>query len=425
MIKLFQMVRNWAWEKKLEAIVISALLEKKEFYQKIGFACFGPLVGKNPALYQPMYITAENYIFKAARFFDTKMEVLNFLPGPVSQKKQVQSSLNFPAISHRCLDYRLFLDRVKWHIQQITKAKFSEVFMGSGTLANDVIAGQLKQLDAKGLILSNGEFGNRIVKNADGFGLNYDLLASDFGQNLDYKAIEKHINQNPEIEWIWFVHLETSIGLLNDLNKILSIAKNKSIKVCVDAVSIIANAAVDYSQIYYASVVSGKGLSAYTGIAIVLYNHELEKPKKNIPFYLNLYEYHRCGGIPFSGSSNLLYALVTSLEELNLEERLLKIKIAYQKIIETIANSPFQLFEVKDGAVMITFSVPKPLNSMTFGRTMEQKGFLLHYRSQYLQERNLVQISLMSYESTTCYTKMIKVLMETYKEQCSKTSKVS
>ena len=113
----------------------------------------------------------------------------------------------------------------------ITKAKFSEVFMGSGTLANDVIAGQLKQLDAKGLILSNGEFGNRIVKNADGFGLNYDLLASDFGQNLDYKAIEKHINQNPEIEWIWFVHLETSIGLLNDLNKILSIATKKSIKV--------------------------------------------------------------------------------------------------------------------------------------------------------------------------------------------------
>ena len=67
-IKLFQMVRNWAWKKKLEAIVISALLEKKEFYQKVGFTCFGPVVGKNPALYQPMYLTAENYIFKAARF---------------------------------------------------------------------------------------------------------------------------------------------------------------------------------------------------------------------------------------------------------------------------------------------------------------------------------------------------------------------
>ena len=140
---------------------------------------------------------------------------------------------------------------------------------------------------------------------------------------------------------------------------------------------------------------------------------------------MDLYEYHRCGGIPFSGSSNLLYALVTSLDELNLEERLQKIKTAYQKIIEKIANSSFQLFEVKDGAVMITFSIPKPLNSMIFGSTMEQKGFLLHYRSQYLQERNLVQISLMSYESTTCYTEMIKVLMETYKEQRPKTSKVS
>ena len=424
-IKLFQMVRNWAWKKKLEAIVISALLEKKEFYQKVGFTCFGPVVGKNPALYQPMYLTAENYIFKAARFFDTKQEVLNFLPGPVSQKQQVQSSFAFPAISHRGLDYRLFLDRVKWHIQQITKAKFSEILMGTGTLANDVIAGQLKQLDKKGLILSNGEFGNRLKKNAIGFSLDYDLLDFGFGQSLDYGAIETHITQNPEIEWIWFVHLETSIGLLNDLKKITLIAKDRGIKICVDGISAVGNFEVDYSVAYLVSLVSGKGLSAYTGIAMVIYNHELEKPQKTIPFYLDLYEYHRCGGIPFSGSSNLLYALVTSLDELNLEERLQKIKTAYQKIIEKIANSSFQLFEVKDGAVMITFSIPKPLNSMIFGSTMEQKGFLLHYRSKYLQERNLVQISLMSYESTTCYTEMIKILMETYKEQCPKTSKVS
>ena len=171
---------------------------------------------------------------------------------------------------------------------------------------------------------------------------------------------------------------------------------------------------VDYSVVYLASLVSGKGLSAYTGIAIVIYNHELEKPKKTIPFYLSLYEYHRCGGIPFSGSSNLLYALVTSLDELNLEERLQKIKIAYQKIIETIASSPFQLFKVKDGAVMITFSIPKTLSSMIFGGTMEHKGFLLHYRSKYLQEKNLLQIALMSQESVTSYPKMLEVLLETY-----------
>ena len=137
-------------------------------------------------------------------------------------------------------------------------------------------------------------------------------------------------------------------------------------------------------------------------------------PKKTIPFYLSLYEYHRCGGIPFSGSSNLLYALVTSLDELNLEERLQKIKIAYQKIIETIASSPFQLFKVKDGAVMITFSIPKTLSSMIFGGTMEHKGFLLHYRSKYLQEKNLLQIALMSQESVTSYPKMLEVLLETY-----------
>ncbi len=424
-IQMFQMVRDWVWKKRHDVIVISALLSKKDFYQKIGFTCFGPVVGKKEALYQPMCLTSENYGYKVARFFqdtkEAKTKILNFLPGPVSQTEKVCKSFTFPAISHRGLDYKLFLGRLKWQIQQITKAKFSEVFMGTGTLANDVIAGQLKQLDTKGLILSNGEFGNRLVESVVGVGLDYDLLAFDFGKNMDYEMIEKHIFQNPEIEWIWFVHLETSIGILNDLNKILSIAqrnttKRKKIKVCVDGISVVANAPVDYSQIYLASLVSGKGLSAYTGLAIVTYNHLLEKPQKTIAVYLNLYNYHRCGGIPFSGSSNLLQALVTSLDELDLENRLQKIKTAYQSIERAIEKLPFQLFKVKDGAVMVTFSLHPSLDSMVLGMAMEHKGFLLHYRSKYLKERNLLQIALMSHESVIYYPKMLEVLLETYTE---------
>ena len=45
----------------------------------------------------------------------------------------------------------------------MTKAKHVQLMLGTGTLANDAIALQLRSLKGKGLVLTNGEFGNRLV----------------------------------------------------------------------------------------------------------------------------------------------------------------------------------------------------------------------------------------------------------------------
>jgi len=43
----------------------------------------------------------------------------------------------------------------------LTGARNTEMVLGSGTLANDVVAAQLSLERGPGLILSNGEFGER------------------------------------------------------------------------------------------------------------------------------------------------------------------------------------------------------------------------------------------------------------------------
>ena len=53
--------------------------------------------------------------------------------------------------------------------------------MGSGTLANDVIAGQLSLLGEPGLILSNGEFGERLMDQAWRFNLKFDSVEFPWG----------------------------------------------------------------------------------------------------------------------------------------------------------------------------------------------------------------------------------------------------
>lgn len=77
-------------------------------------------------------------------------------------------------------------------------------------------AGQLS-LDRKpGLVLSNGEFGERLVDHAARAGLSFQVQRA-WGEAFDFDQVRGILNRNPEIGWLWVVHCETSTGALNDL----------------------------------------------------------------------------------------------------------------------------------------------------------------------------------------------------------------
>ena len=52
----------------------------------------------------------------------------------------------------------LFVQRIS-----LVQANRVEILLGSGSLANDAVGGQISLLQKPGLILSNGEFGDRLV----------------------------------------------------------------------------------------------------------------------------------------------------------------------------------------------------------------------------------------------------------------------
>jgi len=57
-----------------------------------------------------------------------------------------------------------------------------QILSGSGTLANDVVAARLSLLEgSRGLILSNGEFGDRLLDHARRARLNFATLRLPWG----------------------------------------------------------------------------------------------------------------------------------------------------------------------------------------------------------------------------------------------------
>src|SRR6185369_3553292 len=128
---------------------------------------------------------------------------------------EVRRAFEQPSESHRSNRFKTDFQTTKLVLCGLFRARKVELFMGSGTLANDVLAGQLSLLGRPGLVLSNGEFGRRLVDHARRFNLKFEAMEFAEDGPLDLAAVEKKLSAGAA--WLWCVHCETSSGVLNDV----------------------------------------------------------------------------------------------------------------------------------------------------------------------------------------------------------------
>ena len=243
-------------------------------------------------------------------------EIINLLPGPVEINPKVTKAFHKTPVSHRGDAFMADFSKLKSKLCQFVNAKHVEVCTGSGTLANEMVAAQLSQLEGQGLVLVNGEFGERLVSHATRINLNFQAVTFPWGNSFSIPEIIKRIEEADNIQWIWMVHCETSTGLLNDMETLKALCKERNIKFCIDCISSIATVPVNLKDVFLATGVSGKAFCSYAGLAMVFYNHDLQISPK-IARYLDLGYYRTNEGIPFTVSSCLAYALKKAVKSLN------------------------------------------------------------------------------------------------------------
>src|SRR5437764_5219256 len=169
-------------EKGYDLAIISGTTRQFGLYQHLGFIPFGPTVGAGEAQFQPMYVTLETFEATAREFLRSspsrafQPSAVNFLPGPVTVRREVRRAFEQAPESHRADAFTKDFLTTKQLLCELVRARKVELFLGSGTLANDVIGGQLLLEQRRGVVLSNGEFGERLLDHARRFGLNFDAL---------------------------------------------------------------------------------------------------------------------------------------------------------------------------------------------------------------------------------------------------------
>jgi 2-aminoethylphosphonate aminotransferase len=183
--------------------------------------------------------------------------------------------------------------------------------------------------DKSVLIINNGAYGLRMQQICQSYGISSIEYNVEWGEPIDFSALESMLIEHQQgLSHIAFVHHETTVGLLNSIDKVSDLANRYNLETIVDAMSSFAGIPIDVKKqnLHYLVSSSNKCIQGMAGIGIVICKRDSltrsrEIRKRN--YYFNLYENYRFFSerkeMQFTPPVQLVYALRQAINEYFLE----------------------------------------------------------------------------------------------------------
>jgi aspartate aminotransferase-like enzyme len=321
------------------------------------------------------------------------LKTVNVSTGPVGITAEVQSALAAPCISHRSAGFERLYIRTTELLCKEMNVQQTFLLTGSGTVANEAMLWQIKMKGGKGLILSNGEFGTRLIEQSRRNLLNFLVYKLEWGKKFDVSEVEKLVQHN-ELKWLLFCHCETSTGVINDLNTLSEIATKNNCLCFVDCMSTVGTYPINLSKVAMATASSGKGFASVPGLAIVFSNIPVQTGYY-IPICLDLHHYLQKKGIPFTISSKLVSALYTSIQQ-KLQNNQFELLHEYgERFYNRLSNQ--NLVPYSDPQSKVFTIVHRNNARKDFINKMNYKQVLFSYESEYLVKSSWCQLATFGY----------------------------
>ena len=252
-------------------------------------------------------------------------------PGPATTTNSVKQSLMVPDICPREKEFGDLTQNVLKKITRVVNGESSHVAViltGSGTAGVEAALSSVVPEKGKILILDNGAYGKRAEKIIQSYRIPYVTHKLVWGDFPDVQAIEKIIKNDTELTHFFFVHHETTTGMLNPMEDLLKLCQKYEIDSIVDAMSSYAGLPIDLQKehIDYLISSSNKCIQGMAGTSFVIANKDKLTKTKEIPprnLYLNLWGNYRhieeTGQFQFTPPVQIVYALNQALDEFFLE----------------------------------------------------------------------------------------------------------
>ncbi|WP_438315849.1 pyridoxal-phosphate-dependent aminotransferase family protein [Sporosarcina sp. FA9] len=325
-------------------------------------------------------------------------EDMLLIPGPTPVVDSIYDALASETRSHT--DPR-FVEIYKRAIDQ-TKEMFQtdgEVFViaGSGTLAMEMALVNTVAAGERILVISHGYFGDRFIKLGEAFGIEVDVLQSEWGERVNVEDVENELSKK-NYKAVTITHGDTSTGVVADLDALVPVIKKHGALVILDGVVATAAIEEDMSKCYghpdykIDIVLTGsqKAIGVPPGLAVVAFNQsalEIRKQLGRIPaYYTDINNWIPIMNDPSKYFAtppvNLIYAYAEGMRlvlEEGLENRYIR-HTAYGKAVRAGLAEFGMTALAEEGVAASTLSCilyPEGIDDAAFRGELAKKGVIL------------------------------------------------
>jgi len=249
-------------------------------------------------------------------------------PGPATTTDTVKMAQVVPDICPREKEFAGLMKGLREDLVRVahgnTDKHTAVLFTGSGTINIDICLNSLLPEGKKILVVNNGAYSSRAVEVCQYYGMPHINLKSSVFDVPDLQAVERTLDENPDIALVYTTHHETGTGILNPIREIGAMAHAHGAVFVADTTSSLGMIPFDIEKdnVDFCMASAQKGLMAMSGLSFVVGDRSIieksaEYPKRS--YYCNLflqYDYfEKTGQMHFTPPVQTIYATIQALKE--------------------------------------------------------------------------------------------------------------
>ncbi len=313
-------------------------------------------------------------------------------PGPLTTTDTVKKEMMFDHCTWDD-DYKQITQKIRTGLLEfahVSPDEYTVVLMqGSGTFGVESVLTSVVGTEDKLLICANGAYGERMADIAEHAGINYCMYNVHYNQVPDAQKIGELLDADPAITHVSMVHSETTSGILNDIEAVGKVVKEKGRVFIVDAMSSFGGVDIPVKDWGIDFIVSSanKCIQGVPGFSFIIARRDLleESAGKARSLSLDLYDQWKTmevdGKWGFTSPTHVVLAFAQAMRELEeeggIEARCRRYMDNNRLLIEKMGEMGIHPYidDTHQGPIITTFFYP------------QEKHFTFAQMYEYIKER--------------------------------------
>ena len=251
-------------------------------------------------------------------------------PGPLTTTDTVKKEMLFDHCTWDD-DYKVITQEIRARLLKlahVSEADYTSILMqGSGTFGVESVLTSVIGDNEKLLICANGAYGERMADIAEHAKIAYCIYNEKYDQIPDAGRVAQILDEDSKITHVSMVHSETTSGIINDIEAVAKVVKEKGRTMIVDAMSSFGGVDIPVADLGIDFIISSanKCIQGVPGFSFIIANKEklIASKGKARSLSLDLYDQwetmKKDGKWRFTSPTHVVLAFAQALKELEEE----------------------------------------------------------------------------------------------------------